>query len=205
MEREDSLRQELDLLKSRVVQLEEELVLLEARKNWPPKHFYGMYYALTGSVLGLIAGGASLLFNILGATLAGLHPLKLIQVYLTFPLGEQAETVNGGLLLTIGCCLYLLTGMVLGVPISLILNRYFGANSWFTRFLVVSVLSLALWGVGFYGILSWLQPALFGGNWILTDIPWYVGASTHLVFGWTLLLLQPFGQFMATTEEAEIA
>lgn len=205
MEREESLRLELDQLKLRVVQLEQELAHLEAKKHWPPKHFYGVYYALSGSVLGLIAGGASLLFNILGATLAGMHPLRLIQVYLTFPLGEQAESVNGGLLLVIGCCLYLLTGMVLGIPISLILNRYVSTASWFTRFAIVSVLSLALWGVGFYAILSWLQPALFGGDWILREIPWYVGASTHLVFGWTLLLLQPFGQFMATLEEADIA
>jgi hypothetical protein len=50
--------------------------------------------------------------------------------------------------------------------------------------------------VNFYAILSWLQPLLFGGSWIVQEVPWWVGALTHLVFGWTMLLVQPLGMFV---------
>jgi len=53
-----------------------------------------------------------------------------------------------------------------------------------------------LWGVNFYGILSWLQPALFGGNWIVDPqyLPPWVAAGTHLVFGLSMALLYPLAQ-----------
>jgi len=71
------------------------------------------------------------------------------------------------------------------------------------RFAVVSALALAIWVVNFYGILSWLQPLLLGGSWILTSIPWWVGALTHLVFGWTMLLVQPLGTFVPYATKSE--
>ena len=53
-----------------------------------------------------------------------------------------------------------------------------------------------MWFVHFYLILAWLQPLLFGGNWIVEQIPWWVGAGTHLVYGWTLVLLYPLGRYV---------
>lgn len=74
---------------------------------------------------------ASLLFNVIGAPIAGKTPLELIRVYLTFPLGEKAlelsnsgqggYAVGDGMILAIGCCLYLATGMLLGIPVYLCL------------------------------------------------------------------------------------
>jgi hypothetical protein len=45
--------------------------------------------------------------------------------------------------------------------------------------------------------LSWLQPLLFGGNWITNPavLPTWVGLITHLIFGWTLALLYPWARF----------
>ncbi len=65
---------------------------------------------------------------------------------------------------------------------------------------MASVVSLAIWGINFYGILSWLQPLLIGGdpgNWITNPsyLPWWVAAATHLVFGWTIALLYPLGEY----------
>jgi hypothetical protein len=147
-------------------------------------------------VLGLIGAASSLLFNVVGSLAIGQHPLHLIQVYLTFPMGADALTMESGLAIAIGCCLYLFTGMVLGVPFAILLGGTFGNASGIVRFLVTTVLSLGLWLVNFYGILSWLQPELFGGRWIVEQIPWYVGAATHLVFGWTMLALMPLGRFV---------
>ena len=62
----------------------------------------------------------------IGAPIAGKNPLELIRVYLTFPLGESAlrlteqpgghYVLGDGMILAFGCCLYLFTGMLLGVP-----------------------------------------------------------------------------------------
>lgn len=138
----------------------------------------------------------SLLFNIVGSLLVHQHPLRLIQVYLTFPLGGAALETDSGLALAIGCCLYLATGMLLGIPFEIVLSRWLGNASVGPRFAAVTVLALALWLFNFYVVLAPLQPALFGGRWIVDLIPWWVAAATHLVFGWTMLLVQPLATFV---------
>ena len=37
---------------------------------------------------------------------------------------------------------------------------------------------------------------LVGGNWILEQIPPIVAIATHLVFGWTMLLVDQWGRFV---------
>jgi hypothetical protein len=193
-------RAELASLKTRVQQLEAELAP-ERQPNWPPRSFYNAYYLGTGTLLGGIAAAVSLLANVIGAPLAGKSPLELIRVYLTFPLGEKALSMTAdteGLQLAIGCCLYLFTGMILGVPMYWLMVRFCGESAPLRkRLIVASVLAIGLWLIGFYGILTWLQPLLFGGNWI-TDparLPIWVAAGTHLIFGWVIALLHPWGQF----------
>lgn len=201
------LREELDLLRERVQKLETEINEEEAERAWQSLTYYPVYYATTGFLLGIFGAMASLLFNVIGAPVAGKSPLELIRVYLTFPLGERAlmlaegpskvYAVPDGLVLAFGCCLYLLTGMVLGIPVYLALTKFTRKGLLMKRFAVASVVSLAIWLINFYGILSWLQPMLFGGNWIVDNrlLPWWVAAATHLVFGWTIVLLYPLGQF----------
>lgn len=199
--------QELETLRSRVRELESELSSAEAGSGWPPRGFYAEYYATTGFILGMFGAAISLLVNVVGAPVAGKSPLELIRVYLTFPLGERAlqlaagaadqYVIGDGVVLAVGCCLYLATGMLLGIPFFVALVRLTEGKSTAYRLLVATALSAALWGVNFFGILSWLQPALLGGNWI-TDpaiLPRWVALVTHLVFGWTLALLYPWGRF----------
>jgi len=197
----DAKRRELADLQTRVRQLEVELAAAspsaDLRREWPPPGFYAAYHILAGCVLGFVGAAASLLFNIVGALVTNQPPLKLIQVYLSFPMGAEYEHLTGGLALAIGCCLYLLTGMVLGVPFQIVLVRWFDRSTFPLRFAVVTLLSIALWVINFYGILNWLQPALFHGNWIVEEIPWFVAMATHLVFGWTMLFIQPWGSFTA--------
>lgn len=205
MDREVKLR-ELAELQAKVRQLQSELAQSEGGSEageWPPRDFYTAYYVLGGFVLGGGGAAASLLFNIIGSLIVGQHPLQIIRVYLTFPLGAQGLEIDNGLTLAVGCCLYLLTGMALGIPFHLVLSRWFIHASFGTRFGVVSAMALAVWAINFYAILSWLQPALFGGRWIVEQTPWWVGASTHLVFGWTMLLVQPLGAFVAKPRTAE--
>lgn len=193
------MESELAALRDRAALLEREL---EARD--PPSGsfpgYYTAYYATTGFMLGIFGACTSLLFNVIGALVvptgdAEHHPLRLIQVYLTFPLGEKALHIDHGLTLAIGCCLYLGTGMLLGILFQLFLTRYAGSASLGKRLLLASLLSLGLWVVNFYAILSWLQPLLFGGRWIVDMIPPWVAAATHLVFGWTMALVYPWGLY----------
>ncbi|MFM8725775.1 MAG: hypothetical protein ACKON9_11710, partial [Planctomycetaceae bacterium] len=118
-------RRALSQLKQQVVRLEAEIGDREVSSAWAPQRFYSAFFAMTGFVLGGVAAMASLLFNVIGSTVAGEHPLRIIGVYLTFPLGDQAlrltsaagtdYVIDDGVILALGCCLYIGTGMVLGV------------------------------------------------------------------------------------------
>lgn len=192
-------RRELTRLKEQVHQLEAELEGQQPVQAFRPPSYYTAYFATTGFMLGSIAAIASLLFNIIGSMLIGQHPLELIRVYLTFPLGDQALQAENGLTLAIGCCLYIATGMLLGIPFYLALTRWTPQSSVVSRLILVSVLSVAIWGFNFYGVLSWLQPLLINmseKNLIINKIPVWVGLLTHLVFGWTMVLVYPLGQFV---------
>ena len=203
-------RTELERLRAEARRLEEEIDREEALAGWQPSEYYAAYYATAGFLLGTFGAMASLLFNVIGAPIAGKSPLELIRVYLTFPLGGQALELSGsgpgvyavgdGVILAIGCCLYMGTGMLLGIPVYMALARFAPKGGLVRRLLVATVVSLAIWAVNFYGILSWLQPMIIGGdpgNWITNPkyLPWWVAAATHLVFGWTIALLYPLGEF----------
>ena len=199
---QDAKWRELRELRARVQTLEAELAGAGQPREWPPRSFYTTYAVLAGFVLGGAGAMASLLFNVVGSLLVHQHPLRLIQVYLTFPLGESGLGLDSGLALAVGCCLYLLTGMVLGIPFQLVLSRWFPSSPAPVRLLVVSALGLALWLINYYVLLAWLQPLLIGGNWIVAQVPWWVAALTHLVFAWTMLLVQPLGRFVVAADYA---
>lgn len=203
-------RSELERLRAEVRRLEEEIDREAALAGWQPSGYYAAYYATAGFLLGSFGAVVSLLFNVIGAPIAGKSPLELIRVYLTFPLGAQALELTGakpgvyaigdGVILAIGCCLYLGTGMLLGIPVYMALARFAPRGGLIRRLLVAGGVSLAIWAINFYGILSWLQPLLIGGdpgNWITNPayLPWWVAAATHLVFGWSIALLYPLGEF----------
>lgn len=204
--REEKLR-ELNELLERAAQLEKDLA--HDADHWAgPTEYYASYYAVTGAMLGMLAACTSLLFNIVGATLLKMpSPLWLIRVYLTFPLGKGPleEGFDNSLALAIGCCLYLATGMILGIPFHMALTRFADQSSLLVRLVAASIVALLIWLVAFYGILSWLQPlpAFGGGSYILDNTPWWVAAMTHLVFGWTMAVLYPLGLYYPYQLETE--
>ncbi len=206
----EAKKRELDELKQHVSKLEAEIE--QTSSDWPPKDFYSMYYATTGFMLGAFGAVTSLLVNAIFAPLAGKSPFELIKVYLTFPMGAKALELsaegNGWLILSLGVCLYIGTGMLLGVPFYLQLVRICGKESTLLKRLVAAVLiSLQLWVIAFYCVLSWVQPLLLDGNWI-TDpaiLPPWVAAGTHIVFGLTLALLYPLGQFTPYTPPSPLS
>ncbi len=196
----DDKRRELNELSDRVQQLKAELALDENVKPFQPQGYYAAYYATTGFMLGIFGAMSSLLFNIVGSVLIGQHPLELIRVYLTFPLGDGALELDSGMALAIGCCLYLGTGMLLGIPVYLALTRWTANGPFLKRILVASIMAIIIWLVMYYGILSWLQPAVVqmsSQNYIINRVPPWVALSTHLVFAWTMVFVYPLGDFVA--------
>lgn len=194
---------ELEQLRIRTAELESEIVV-GSHGDWAPESYYTVYHILAGMVLGLIASSASLLFNIVGAVMMGEHPLQLIRVYLTFPLGEKALSLDSGFALAAGCCLYLGTGMFGGIPFHMILSRYFPDAPLLKRFIVATILGLGVWVINFYGLIYWLQPMLIDGRrWIVEQVPVVVAIFTHLVFAWTILLANQWGRFVPPAHAGE--
>jgi hypothetical protein len=193
----DGIERELDALRAREAELQRRLESRSEETDWRQGGYYWTYHATTGALLGMLAASTSLVANVVGA--AALHgdPLRLIRVYLTFGLGEQALDARGesGLVLALGCCLYLGTGMLLGIPFHIALTRLARGASLLGRLLVASALAVGLWLATYYGLLAWLQPLLFGGRYIVDSVPVWVAALTHLVFGWTMAVIYPWGLF----------
>ncbi len=165
------------------------------QSDWPPQGYYLLWHIVVGLLLGMIGAAVALALNAAGAPLVDKHPLELIRVYLTFPMGEAALTATSGEVLTIGCILYLMTGALYGVVFHLLMSLYVSEAGLVTRLLVATLIGLVIWAVNFYLILSWLQPMLLGGNWILQQIPFWVAGLTHLAFAWTMLLVESWGRF----------
>ena len=68
-------QQQLESLRAQVRSLESELAATDIPREWKPQSFYSMYYITVGFVLGGFAAMVSLLFNVIGATVAGQYPL----------------------------------------------------------------------------------------------------------------------------------
>lgn len=208
----NQVEDELRRLKQRVTELEVQQAESTVPDAWVPPKRYLYYDAASGFTLGVFGSVVSLTFNVIGSVIAGLDPLQLIRIYLTFPLGEQAlklteaggqtQSVPDGLILALGCCLYLGTGMLMGVPVFMMITQFAGGKGFVTRLIVGVSTSMAIWAVNFYLILSWLQPAFFGGNWITSGeyLPWWVAAATHAAFGATIAILAPWGEFSRNRE-----
>ena len=170
-------------------------------QTWQEPGYNTARYAMAGLWLGSIAGCTSLILNVIGSVLwpaisgEPQHPLRIIQVYLTFPLGESALGLNTDALLPLGCLLYLGTGMLYGMLFELVISYFLPRAGVRARLVAGSILALLVWTLNFYCLLAWVQPLLFGGRWIVDLIPWWVAALTHLVFGWTMALVYPLGTY----------
>jgi len=187
--RKRRIEEHLDAIRS----LEEQVLPEPEAGRWPPSGFYLLWHLVIGMMLGAVGALVSLLANVLGAPLFGQPPLKLIRVYLTFPMGERALDTEAGFVLFVGCVLYVITGALYGIVIHLALTVYFADAPASKRFLVGTAIGLGLWIVNFYLILSWLQPMLLGGSWIVRLVPIWVGALTHLAFAWTVVVAEGWG------------
>ncbi len=117
-----------------------------------------------------------------GILACAIAPLRTAQ-------SSRAPVLRDGMVLTFGCCLYLLAGVLLGIPLHAAMTRSLQPSLRY-RLIACTMLSLLAWQFVFYGVLSWMQPLLFRGDWIASGkyLPWWVAGVTPLIFGWTQLL-----------------
>lgn len=208
--REQKLRriQELEMERAALMRdVEQETRQVESKRAdevWPPKTFYWWYHITTGSILGGVGAIVSLFFNVIGSVLFDKHPFELIKVFMTFPMGGGALTSDSDVTLIIGIILYIVTGAFYGIIFEVWMYRFFSKSTRMVRIGVAISLGLAIWIINFYGILSWLQPMLFGGNWILSMIPFWVAALTHIVFALAMVFIGEWGHFEATDYRRQV-
>jgi hypothetical protein len=196
--REEKLRRINDLQAELATLKRDVEVETDTTGDWPPKTFYWWYHITTGSILGGIGAIVSLLFNVIGSVLFDKHPFELIKVFMTFPMGGSAIASDSDVTLLIGIMLYVVTGAFYGVAFEVFMYRFFSKSPGRKRVIVAILLGLLIWVINFYGILSWLQPLLFGGNWILSEIPFWVAGLTHIVFALSMVAIGEWGHFEAT-------
>ena len=185
------LEEHLDAIR----ELETQETRSERSAGWPPNQYYLLWHIVIGMMLGGFGALVSLLANVVGAPLFGHPALQLIRVYLTFPMGERALGADQGMVLFVGCTLYMVTGALFGIAFHLAMSTWFADASRGKRFAIATLIGFGLWIANFYLILSWLQPLLLGDNWIVRLVPIWVGLLTHLAYVWTMLLGEIWGRF----------
>jgi len=204
---EQEIQEQIQAHRRAIEELEARLEQMSTRgRSWIPRGFYTAYHALMGLLLGLFAAWVALAFNVVGALLSGLEPLKLMRVYATFFDGENAlQSAQGGMMFVVALMLHSATGAVVGAPLHVVYSRYFPNHPLGRRLLNGVWLGIVMWIVNFYLLLSWIQPLVLGWlgvagaheAFILREIPFWVAALTHICFTVTMLVVQPYGTFDA--------
>jgi two-component system sensor histidine kinase/response regulator len=156
-----------------------------------PTGFYLTFYIVAGMVLGVMGGLTSFIFNIVGSLIVAQDPMVILRAFGTFFIGADALTTHNLNFLILVLLVYLSGGAVAGAAFQVIVSRYFADRPIVYKILLAGAYGLGLWIINFYGIISWLQPLLVGKAYILEMMPFWVAASTNVVFGLTLGLLQP--------------
>jgi signal transduction histidine kinase/CheY-like chemotaxis protein len=156
-----------------------------------PTGFYLTFYILAGMVVGIMGGLTSFIFNIVGSLIVAQDPMVILRAFGTLFIGADALTTHNLNFLILVLLVYLSGGAVAGAAFQVIVSRYFADRPIVYRILLAGAYGIGLWIINFYGIISWLQPLLVGKAYVLEIIPFWVAASTNLVFGLTLGLLQP--------------
>lgn len=189
---------ELERQRRALEELEEKVNQLAGKpqKSWYRSGFYTSFYVMAGLMLGALAAWVSLAFNVIGAWAFYGDPFRLLRIYATFFGGPAVlEGQQPGVAILLALILHSATGAVVGAPIHVIYSRYVANSTLQRRVIVGIVLGIIMWLVNFYAILSWLQPMVSGGSYIIENIPVWVALLTHISFTLTMMILQPYWAF----------
>ena len=138
-----SKQEELEALRAKVEQLEAE-VALPTVPQWEISRDYPMYYAAGGFLLGLLGAMISLLFNVDRFVAVRQRPdgsgprLPDLPAWRQSPAtgrrgAATAYAIPDSVIIALGCCLYLATGMLLGIPVCLAIRQFAPRSPLVTR------------------------------------------------------------------------
>ena len=147
-----------------------------------------LYFATIGAFAGYLGSIVILGADIASAKLMGFAPLMVLRYYATLRDGPGALLMTSRSFLLNAVLMHLAVGSALGAIFVLIVSgRYIQR---FTRYLAAGIgFGLGIWFINFYLLLSWIQPLVNGKSYILENIPWWVAAATHALYGVTIALV----------------
>jgi hypothetical protein len=166
-----------------------------ASHPWPPPGFYFTFYVVVGAILGILGSLASFLFNVFGSLVVNQDPYRILRVYGTVFLGQEALTTANLNFFMLVAVVHFSVGALAGSVFHVLVNRFVPTTSALQQIGLGAVYGLLMWIVNFYMVLRWLEPALVGQAYVLELMPFWVAALTHIVYGVTLGFLQPLGRF----------
>jgi hypothetical protein len=194
MERTEEIERQIERHRLAIAELEAKLPG-PAAATWPPPGFYLTFYVVAGTIIGILGSLASFLFNVAGSLVLQQDPLRFLRVYGTVFLGQEALTTDDLNFFMLVAVVHFSVGAMAGAVFHVFINRFFPVGA-LRQILLGAAYGLLMWVVNFYLVLSWLEPALVGHDYVLQLMPAWVAALTHLVYGVTLGALQPLGRFI---------
>jgi hypothetical protein len=126
--------------------------------------------------------------DIASARIMGFAPFMFLRYYATLREGSAALLMTSRSFLLNAIVMHLAVGSALGAIFVLIVS---GRDiQRFTRYIAAGIgFGLGVWFINFYLLLSWIQPLVNGKSYILENIPWWVAAVTHALYGITVALV----------------
>ena len=158
---------------------------LETR-TYVSRQWRAMYFGTIGAVAGFLGSLAMIAADILAAQVMGKPPFMMLRVYATLRDGAGALSLSDWTSFLSAFVMHLALGSALGAIFALSFSgraRYQSAGHYLSAGLVFG---LSIWIINFYLLLSWIQPLINGREYILSNIPWWVAAITHALYGLTL-------------------
>jgi hypothetical protein len=147
-----------------------------------------LYFATIGAFAGYLGSVVILGAEIAIAKLMGFAPFMFLRYYATIREGPNALLMTSRGFLLNAIVMHLAVGSALGAIFVLIVS---GRDiQRFSRYLAAGIgFGLCVWFINFYLLLSWVQPLVNGKSYILENIPWWVAAVTHALYGITVALV----------------
>lgn len=186
---------EIERRRADIAALEAQLGEPPPAHTWPPAGFYLTFYVVSGLIIGILGSLTSFLFNVAGSLLIKQDPLLFLRVYGTVFLGAKALNTDDLNFFMLVAVVHFSVGASAGAVYHVLVN-WLVPDRPVLHIVLGASYGLLMWVVNFYLVIAWLQPAVFGEMLVLKLMPMWVAASTHLIYGLTLGLLQPLGRFI---------
>ncbi len=158
---------------------------LETR-TYVPRQWRNMFFGTVGAVAGFLGSLVMITGDIIAARVMGKSPFMMLRVYATLRDGAGALSLSDRSFFLSAFVMHLALGSAFGAIFALIVSGRARFQS-MAHYLSAGIMfGLTIWIVNFYLILSWIQPLINGREFILSNIPWWVAAITHAVYGLTI-------------------